>query len=369
MDEIKTNNGGTIKQYSYKNGVSYSVYIPPNVTSNTQIFTYTYGSGGPIDWWSGYHGGNFYGVYDALIENGSDSIVVMPSMGWSADWGANTMEIINSIRSDYGISNMNVSGSGFSAGGFAGFDIVMKNIKQNPEIDPQVVFFIDDYSTTYCAPKYKLTEENRALLAKNNTVFLVFAPKWRAEAGYQDYVEAGVNVVLAEPDDCGHVAINGNFFKSGAFNYADGGSLPTEGYTYKVFNKDTGCWEVIDSSKISTIDKLYNYYDIGVLESRVKRLAALSLYDIRSDSRVLNQYLNLIISAIKKTNFLNTSFDSQNFYSTTDMPTSVDSAVKSYFLNVTNVLNKIVDLSDTISNIDTMYQDADQRLSNDINGK
>ena len=126
---ISTAGGGTITYQNY-NGVMYSIYVPSNVNSDTPIFTYTYGGGRTEDWWSNKHSNGNYGPFDGLIANGGDSIVIMPSMDWGADWGKNTMGIINSVREEYGITNLNVSGSGFSKGGFGGFDIVAENIIQ-----------------------------------------------------------------------------------------------------------------------------------------------------------------------------------------------------------------------------------------------
>lgn len=72
--------GGTISYHNYEGNVGYSIYVPENVNADTPIFTYTYGGGERADWYSGYHSKGNYGPIDALLKNGGDSIVIMPSM-------------------------------------------------------------------------------------------------------------------------------------------------------------------------------------------------------------------------------------------------------------------------------------------------
>ena len=278
MSGISTANGGTIHYRNYQGGVGYSIYVPANVNADTPIFTYTYGGGRTADWWSRKHSNGNYGPYDGLIANGGDSIVIMPTMDWGADWGANTMGIINSVREEYGITNLTVSGSGFSKGGFGGFDAVAANLKQNPDIDPQVVFFIDDYSSTYYMANHKLTAEKAQLFVENDTVFFTYDPPWKSTDNYKTYLDAGINMIRVEPTNYDHIAINANFFKNAIYDYMAGGSLPTEGYTYKravvtvdpVTGEKTVSWETIPAELITTKDKLYDYYGFTTKEEANK---------------------------------------------------------------------------------------------------
>lgn len=368
MSGIQTKDGGSITYHNYNGGVGYALYVPKNVTADTPIFTYTYGGGKKNDWYSGYHVNGHYGIYDALIENGSDSIVVMPAMSWDADWGANTIGIINSVRQEYGITNLNVSGSGFSMGGFGGFEAVAENIRQNPDIDPQVVFFVDDYSDTYYQVKKVLAENGRAeLFAQNNTIFFAFDPHWKSPDNYQPYIDAGINIVRVEPQNFDHIAINANFFKNGIHDYMNGASLPQEGYTYKVYNKETNNWEEIEYNQIATIDKLYNYYTACTLQSKINKLSSLSGYVIKSDSGVIEQYLNNIVGTIKESSFLNSPVADFGGSSTTNVPSQIPNSVRKHFINNAKTIDKLVSLMDTVAKIDPAYQAADQNLLSMIN--
>ena len=362
---ISTAGGGTITYQNY-NGIVYSIYVPSDVNSNTPIFTYTYGGGRTADWWSRNYSNGNYGPYDGLIANGGDSIVIMPSMDWGADWGKNTMGIINSVREEYGITNLNVSGSGFSKGGFGGFDIVAENIKQNKNLDPQIVFFIDDYSSTYYMANHKMTAENIKAFTENNTVFFCYDPPWKSTDNYQAYIDAGINIVRVEPKNFDHIAINANFFRDRIYDYMAGGGLPSEGYTYKFYNRNTGQWEVINYEDIVTVDKLYSFYGSSNLKSAIARISSLGLYEFSSDSSVIGGYLNDIMSEIKSSNFLTTNIISFSGSSTTKVPSAIAGTVQNYFAKVARNLESITSLMDTIAKIDPTYQATDQKLANSV---
>lgn len=364
---INTNGGGTISYESY-NGITYSIYVPADVNADTPIFTYTYGGGRTADWWSSNHENGNYGPYDGLIANGGDSIVIMPSMDWGADWGNNTMQIINAVREEYGITNLNVSGSGFSKGGFGGFDIVAANIKQNENLDPQIVFFIDDYSSTYYSASAKMTDENLQAFTENNTIFFCYDPPWKSTDNYQAYLDAGINIVRVEPTNYDHIAINANFFRDGIYDYMAGDSLPEEGYTYKIYNRETGEWEVIDYNEILTVEKLYSFYGSSNLKSAIARISSLGLYEFGSDSVVIEEYLNDIIAKIKGSNFLTVAIDSFSGSSITSVPSQIPSAVQNYFVKVAKNLESIASLLNTIAQIDPTYQSVDQNIASSVVG-
>ena len=362
---ISTAGGGTITYQNY-NGIVYSIYVPSDVNSNTPIFTYTYGGGRTADWWSRNHSNGNYGPYDGLIANGGDSIVIMPSMDWGADWGKNTMGIINSVREEYGITNLNVSGSGFSKGGFGGFDIVAENIKQNKNLDPQIVFFIDDYSSTYYMANHKMTAENIKAFTENNTVFFCYDPPWKSTDNYQAYIDAGINIVRVEPKNFDHVAINANFFRDQIYDYMAGGVLPAEGYTYKFYNRNTGQWEVVNYEDVSTVDKLYSFYGSSNLKSAIARLSNLCLYEFGSDSSVIEGYLSDIMSEIKSSSFLTANIEAFGGSSTTKVPSAIAGTVQSYFAKVSRNLESLSGLMNTIAKIDPTYRAVDKNLSNSV---
>lgn len=367
---MQSSAGGSIKTgLSYDGKFNYSIYIPEHVNANTPIFTYTYGAGGIADWYSGYNPSGDYGPFDALLQHGGDSIVLLPIAAWDSDLGKNTNDLIEQVREEYGITNMNVTGSGFSMGGFAGFDIVVENIRRNPNIDPQVVFFIDDYSQkTYYGSHRLLTDEISTLLRDNDTILFMFDPWWKGTDKYQPYVDAGLNVIRVEPDNSNHVAINSNFFRNGCFDYMAGDLLPKEGYTYKYYNRETGTWDIIDYENIATVDDLYDFYGIKFLGARVEKLININDYRIRSDSRVVEGYLNRIANRISDTNYFHNDISTFGGTSTTSVPSQVPTAVRNYFRNVTTLLTNISNFMDVVAKIDPAYQAVDQSLLDMING-
>lgn len=264
-DIVKTNDGGQIVLKQFGENVEYAIYVPPNVNPDTPIFTYVYGSGRKSGWYTK------NGPYDALVQNGSDSIVIMPSMNWNEDWGKNTMEIVNSVRNEYGITNTNLSGGGYSFGGDGGFSVVAENLRQNgaSNLEPQIVYLIDDYSNkTYKGYNATLNSEDINLFKENNTIFLTYENK--NSAATEAFAKAGLNIIKVKCDDGSHTGIRANFFKNGIYDYMAGDSLPLEGYTYQkavvTVDPETGkqivSWENIDVSEINTKEKLYNYYGL-----------------------------------------------------------------------------------------------------------
>ena len=270
---VNTNDGNVIELRQFEQGIDYALYVPKNVNSNTPIFTYVYGSGREKGWYSKTGGGS-YGPYDALIENGSDSIVVMPSMRWGENWGEKTMEIVNSVRDEYGITNNNLSGGGFSYGGSGGYSVVAENLRQNgaSNLEPQIVYFIDDFSKkTHEGYVSTLKSEEMDLFRENNTVFFSYQSKSKWSGAANAYAKNGLNMIRVKCDDGEHMAIKENFFKNSVYDYMNGGSLPADGYTYEKANvsvdpktgKETVVWEKIDVTDISTKTKLYNYFGIN----------------------------------------------------------------------------------------------------------
>ena len=264
MDNVvRTNDGGQIVLKQFKDNVEYAIYVPPNVNPETSVFTYVYGSGRKSGWKTR------NGPYDSLVQNGSDSIVIMPSMNWNEDWGKNTMEIVNSVRSEYGIVNNNISGGGYSYGGDGGYRVVLENLKQQgpTNLDPQIVYLIDDYSNkTYKGYNSTLSSDDISYFKENNTLFFTYENK--NSAATEAFAKAGLNVIKVKCDDGSHTGIRANFFKNGIYDYMAGDSLPQDGYTYQravvTVDPKTGkqivSWENIDLNSINTKDKLYDYY-------------------------------------------------------------------------------------------------------------
>ena len=284
----------------------------------------------------------------------------MPSMDWGADWGTNTMEIINDVREEYGITNLNVSGSGFSKGGFAGVEIVAENIKQNPNIEPQMVFLVDDYSDVQYVPQRVFTEERMELFKQNNTVFFAFDPEWKQEGHgverYEELTKQGLKIVRVVCDNGDHIQINKNFLQNGVYNYTSGGLLPNEGYTYQtyVYNEKTGQyeWITLDYETVSSIDNLYAFYGQNNIETTKTKEELLNLENLvlRSEDKVLEKHLNSIRTSIKSTSLLS-SANMSGFGSTTKMPSQVPEVVDRFVNSTIDLLSKLASETEQFARI------------------
>lgn len=273
---------------SYSSGLmNANVYVPENVNENTEVFVFVHGGGTGIedktnDWNSV--------INYQINQNGSDSIIVMPSMGerYAEDWASNTMDIIENVREDYGITNMNVTSSGFSNGGWGAARTTIENIQRNPELEPQVLFLLDDYGNAtvdgtlgnkVVAGANVLNNGGQEAFLQNDTIIFSYVNKAAASGDYvtdktrqlDTFAESGVNLVRVVCDNGEHQSIKNNFFQNGLADYTNGNvTLPTEGYTYQkavvTVDPETGekvvTWENINVEDISTKEQLYNYFGI-----------------------------------------------------------------------------------------------------------
>lgn len=349
---------GKVVERTYNN-IRYALYVPEEVNENTPVFTYVHGSGGTADWRK---------ASQYLNTNGSSSIVIMPTMSWSNDWGSETMDLVNSLKNQYGITTKNVSGSGFSMGGAEGYTIVLENIKQNPDIEPQIVYFIDDYSRkTYYNHKTTLNDEEATNLFKENeTIFFIYEPNSKNPTATKAFGESDLNVIRVICKEGEHVTINNNFFKNGIYDYMAGGTLPEEGYIYQRYNKETKTWENINYSDIATKEALYNYYNIDTFTTRLKSLSTLNDITIESDDKILESYLNEIRNVIRNTNFLQGDFSKQTYASTTKVPANINEIINNYFQITSSLLSKIANETTQFAKIASSYQSLDFNLSKEV---
>lgn len=123
-----------------EHGIKYKLYVQENVNTDPPIFVYAYGSGDQ-------------NMEKCISEHGSDSIVIGMMISCSTDVGKVTMDIVNDVKQEFGVTSTVVSTSGFSLGGHVGLKIVAENIRQNPDCEPQTVFLIDGYGTYFYNPK------------------------------------------------------------------------------------------------------------------------------------------------------------------------------------------------------------------------
>ena len=354
---MNDNTRGKFIERTTEDGVRYAIYVPENVNSDTQVFTYVHGSGGPA--------GDWRNAKNGVLEHGSDSIIIMPTMPWGKDWGKETMTIVESVKQEYGITNTNVSASGFSMGGFCGYETVLENIKQHPDAEPQTVFFIDDYGkTTYHGYMYEVKkEEVMQTFIDNQTVFFIYEPSGKGAGQSTAYAKAGINVIRVKCIGQDHVTINKKFFYNGVYDYASGGTLPSEGYKYEMYNPETGKWEEISYEKVATQDALFEHLNIDTFVSNMNRLYTLPDISIKSSNKELETYLNAIRRELRNTNFLTTNFSDASFTSTTKVPNAIPDLINEYFSMTSSLLNSLANKTIAIAKIAGEIELLDKNLA------
>lgn len=334
-----------------ENGIKYKLYVPKNVNADTPVFTYAYGTGDP-------------GIEKCVLEQGSDSVFIMTIVDWDADLGSITMDIVNEVKQEFGVTSTNVTPSGFSLGGFAGYETAAENIRQNPDCEPQTVFLIDTYGPIYYNPKLYLNDiDTINLFKENQTVFFALDHPLKTTDINKLYAEAGLNIIQVKCIGQGHGDINASFFTNKLYDYMAGEALPKEGYVYSRYNVETGVWEEIPYEEIATRNDLNYYFNLDALESNIDRLYKLPDIIVKSDDKTLEKYLNAIRRVLRNTKFLTANFNKESFISTTQVPNDIPNIIIEYFKMTSSLLNKIANKTTEIAKIAEEIETLDNNLS------
>ena len=330
------------------------LYVPETIDENTTILVYEHGSGGSVE---------SAREYAQTVQ--PNQIIIAPSRTSDNTTHYNqVMEMVEQLRKEYNITNYNLDSSGFSAGGYSGLAVASLNIEAHKEeLGPQIVYMVDDYSNSYSSPKTTYNNLHLDNLKDNNSImFALEAPvkygeaKYRAQAAANYYAEQGINVVRVECKyDYNHNTVKRLFFEKGFANFSQGNTtLPNDDYfVYRVYNKDTKSWEVIDVNEIDSLDKIYNYFGIdsseasnNIYKGNLKYLRellsnrAINVSDVNSDLGILTSNINNVFSAISSSSFIATDAMpvSSSGSSTTSVPSKIPEIVASYYKNIANLL-------------------------------
>ena len=197
-------------------GIKYKLYVPENVNADTPIFVYAYGSGEP-------------NLEKCVSEHGSDSIIIGTLIDYKADMGNITMDLVNEVKQEFGVTSTNVSPSGFSLGGPVGYQIAAENIRRNPDCEPQTVFLIDAYGTYFYNPQIHLNDtETMDLFKENQTIFFAFDHSDKTTDINTLYAKSGLNLITVKCIGQDHGKINTSFFSNGLYNYRADEKLPKD---------------------------------------------------------------------------------------------------------------------------------------------
>lgn len=338
-----------------EHGIKYKLYVPENVNADTPVFVYAYGSGDP-------------NMEKCVSENGSDSIIIGTIIDYKADLGKLTMDIVNDVKQEFGVTSTVVSPSCFSLGGPVGYKIVAENIRQNPNCEPQTVFLIDAYGTYFYNPKLHLNDtDTMNLFKENNTIFFAFDHEQKKTNVNTLYAEAGLNMIMVKCIGQGHGEINSSFFSNGIYNYRVDEKLPKDGYVYSIYNRETGNWEEVPYEKVETLADVYALFGIeysGFSEHKytLQEMATLEDLEVESSDSALATLLNGIRGAIKNSNIISKGYALGGCSSTTLMPSQVPAVVSRYYEATISSLSKLVNETDQFAKIGEAIEDMDFNL-------
>ena len=343
----KYSNGG-VYEFSLPDGYTYEAYVPDNYSASTPVMIYEHGDN------RGYY--NDWRHFSKKFEtDGCNSIVIRADRYKS-------VELYNDIVQQYGLdSNMGITVS-FSGGTTYSMREVVEMAKQNPNAGPQLSVIIDGYTPVPFLEKEGTVDK----LVDSDTIVLAFGG--RSDNGYTTYYEKlakeCVNTIIFV-DKLPHEHNNKSFTQEGLLEYTLGEASLPDHYDIKVYDSERGKFVTLDYSQVSNIDKVYNYFGFYKPSTGVNKLSPLGLYELTSDAGVVNSYLNDIMSKIRETSFLGSSFESSGA-STTNVLKAIPPAVSKYFTSIINLLNVISKTVNDISTIDPAYQTVDKVLGNTV---
>ena len=342
------------------------LYVPDKIDENTSVFIFEHGSG---------HGLSEVQAYAETTQ--PNQIIIAPYRSGSSTNDSKhyneLMDMVESVRKEYNITNNNLTSSGFSAGGYYGLAAASANIEAHQgNIDPQIVWMVDDFSDSMYNPESTYNKLNLDNLKDNNSIMFMLEQPCKylggdtgkaANKAADYYAEQGLNVIRVEckasNGSNAHSTVKQRFFDSGFAEFSQGTStLPnSEYFVYRAYNRDTHEWEEIDVNDINTINKVYNYFGIDgnakigkIYEGNLKYLQevlgrnAINLdnIDISSDLGIVLSNVNNIYSQIKNTTIINNKVSLAVESSTTKIPSRIGELVSSYCGSVSTALCDLV---------------------------
>ena len=394
---------GNIQYIKVNKNLKYYLYVPENVNPNTEIFFYAQGSG--------VEGGKEF-VVNYLENNSSNSIVVVPSMsgGYNdQNWEENSVDIAEILQEQYNLNNKNIVSSGWSGGGWGAFKTTIENIKRNPDLEPQILFTLDDVSPTILNDKTHPTDSRnvvmnnggREALKQNDTVIFMFQANTRGkyyskkeEAAF-DFAKAGANVVRVSIKNCGgHEGIFQNFFKKGLIEYTNGlALLPEENYIYDtpIYDETTGKynWVEIDYENVKSKEALFEYFNITPAKTSITGLDVLidkisNLFYNSNSSDDISKMISSNLDYIKDfaselvTSIKNDNISSVNSISVTGgfgpLMTLINECIETYKNATNNLLDSIsnqgsaiVSMGQAMADMDMHFRKESEQVNDSIN--
>lgn len=349
------------------------LYVPDKIDENTSIFIFEHGSG---------HGLSEVQAYAETTQ--PNQIIIAPYRSGSSTNDSKhyneLMNMIESVRKEYNITNNNLTSSGFSAGGYYGLAAVSANIEAHQgNIGPQIVCMVDDFSDSIYNPESTYSKLNLDNLKDNNSIMFMLEQPCKylggdtgkaANKAADYYAEQGLNVIRVEcktPNGSNaHSTVKQRFFDSGFAEFSQGTTtLPDDDcFVYRIYNKETQKWEEIDVNEINTLNKVYNYFGIDgnvktgkVYEGNLKylqeildgRVINLDNIDISSDLGIVLSNVNNVFSQIRNTTIVNNGISLVEGTSAINVLSQISGVINTYY---NNVITLLCNLANTLKQIE-----------------
>lgn len=349
------------------------LYVPDKIDENTSIFVFEHGSG---------HGLSEVQAYAETTQ--PNQIIIAPYRSGSSTNDSKhyneLMDMVESVRKEYNITNNNLTSSGFSAGGYYGLAAASANIEAHKgNIDPQIVCMVDDFSDSIYNPESTYSKLNLDNLKDNNSIMFMLEQPCKylggdtgkaANKAADYYAEQGLNVIRVEcktPNGSNaHSTVKQRFFDSGFAEFSQGTTtLPDDDcFVYRIYNKETQKWEEIDVNEINTLNKVYNYFGIDgnvktgkVYEGNLKylqeildgRVINLDNIDISSDLGIVLSNVNNVFSQIRNTTIVNNGISLVEGTSAINVLSQISGVINTYY---NNVITLLCNLANTLKQIE-----------------
>ena len=349
------------------------LYVPDKIDENTSVFIFEHGSG---------HGLSEVQAYAETIQ--PNQIIIAPYRSGSSTNDSKhyneLMDMVESVRKEYNITNNNLTSSGFSAGGYYGLAAASANIEAHQgNIGPQIVCMVDDFSDSMYNPESTYNKLNLDNLKDNNSIMFMLEQPCKylggdtgkaANKAADYYAEQGLNVIRVECKTSNgsnaHSIVKQRFFDSGFAEFSQGTTtLPDDDcFVYRIYNKETQEWEEIDVNEINTLNKVYNYFGIDgnaktgkIYEGNLKylqeildgRVINLDNIDISSDLGIVLSNVNNVFSQIRNTTIVNNGISLVEGTSAINVLSQISGVINTYY---NNVITLLCNLANTLKQIE-----------------
>lgn len=349
------------------------LYVPDRIDENTSVFIFEHGSG---------HGLSEVQAYAETTQ--PNQIIIAPYRSGSSTNDSKhyneLMDMVESVRKEYNITNNNLTSSGFSAGGYYGLAAASANIEAHQgNIGPQIVCMVDDFSDSMYNPESTYNKLNLDNLKDNNSIMFMLEQPCKylggdtgkaANKAADYYAEQGLNVIRVEckasNGSNAHSTVKQRFFDSGFAEFSQGTTtLPDDDcFVYRIYNKETQEWEEIDVKEINTLNKVYNYFGIDgnaktgkIYEGNLKylqeildgRVINLDNIDISSDLGIVLSNVNNVFSQIRNTTIVNNGISLVEGTSAINVLSQISGVINTYY---NNVITLLCNLANTLKQIE-----------------